>query len=183
MSVDFKFAKLGFINKPWPLINRVRAGEIPYSDIMALSERNLAVQMQRGFLTLKEAWTITEFIDGARGACKMRLLRRGSAKIDSTAKYVICFIKPFFTYKLPLDQYKRIETVTTSGRKAVSVENAAIVPHAFKTIDEFLAGNNGIMWPYIDFGTGEFGVTFEDEADGILFSAMMDVQAQGGEDG
>lgn len=177
MEEEFKFAALGFIRKPKPLIAKIEAGEIALKDVFALSQRDLNVQMQRGYLSLKNAWTVHGFQEGKGGGIKIDLTRASSRKWDSTAKYVLFMGSPVFQFHIPLDEYKRVQGEDHRGRKVTRNENKAIVPQAFQIIDDFLAGNKGIMWPYID-NNGSFGVTFEHETDGVLFASMVTVNVQ-----
>ncbi len=177
MEEEFKFAALGFIRKPKPLIAKVETGEIALKDVFALSQRDLNVQMQRGYLSLKNAWTVNGFQEGKAGGIKIDLTRAGSRKWDSTAKYVLFMCRPVFQFHIPLDEYKRVQGADHRGRTVTRNENKAIVPQAFQIIDDFLAGNKGMMWPYIT-DKGEFGVTFEHETDGVLFASMVTVIVQ-----
>lgn len=174
---EFRFAKLGFIRRPKPLLSRIDAGEIKIGDVVALSERDLGVQMKRGFMSLKNAWLYNGWIEGKSGGIKLDLTRAGKRKEDSTAKYVIFLTSPVFEFHIPLDEYKNVSEIDSRGRQRTRRENKAIVPQAFKIIDDFLEANTGMMWPYLT-PQGEFGVTFESETDGILFSAMVTVNVQ-----
>lgn len=174
----FKFAKLGFVYKPRPLIARIESGEFKLDDFVALSDRNLDVQMRNNeIMTLKEAWKVHGFIEGKNGGIKITLTRRGNRKDDSTAKYVLFATRPIFEYKIDLNQY-RIQTVADAAgrpRRQVSVKN--IVPKAFKIIDDVVEANCGLAWPYIMPTTGgntEFGVTFENELDAVMFTGVLD---------
>lgn len=175
---DFKFAKLGFVYKPRTLIERIESGDLKLADFVALSDRNLDVQMRNNeTMTLKEAWKVHGFLHGKNGGIKISLERRGSKKDDSTAKYVLFATRPIFEFKIDLNQYRIVQTKDTAGRvrREVSVKN--IVPKAFKIIDDVVEANAGLAWPYIT-PQGEFGVTFENELDAVMFTGVLDAYTQ-----
>lgn len=178
---NFKFAKLGFVYRPRELMRRLQEGLIAYSDVVALSERNLDVQMRNNeIMTLKEAWNVHGFITGKNGGIKISLTRNASRghekKDDSTAKYVLFLKRPIFELKIDLNDYRIVQkNINGRIRREISVKN--IVPAAFKVVDDVHEANAGMAWPYIT-PSGEFGVTFEDELDAVMFTGVLDAYKQ-----
>lgn len=105
------------------------------------------------------SWNFEGYTEGERGGIRLRVHRDGEINYVYTGAYVLLLREPTYEFCVPIPQL---------GTQAGEIE----MMQAFRSLDDIMPSLLGKSWVYGDENRNEFGATFTNQEDAVMFSAM-----------
>ncbi len=153
-TIDLR--KVEFVRRPFMMLDLISTGKIPFDVVMACSDNKFNSGLSRTSWPDK-GWNYERFTIGKNGGILLRLERGGLVEEQYAGTFILLLRESVFPYKI----------TTKLGLDRTVGE----VRRMFSTLDEVMGSIQEPAWPYVE--GNEFGVTFANQEDAVMFSAMF----------